>query len=395
MGWRFRRSVSIGKGVRINFNKNSVSISGGGRGLRYTVNSKGQATRTIGIPGTGLYYTEQTNLMHQKRMETNQRLFAEMNQRMKEFEQKQKQEREQRVKAAVLKERETLDYFTNNHLDYYKLNLEEKFPIENVKLVETQPPFNVEKAGPFEQKVKRRIISEIPSFWDKIIPSRKQTYEQRISERLDEAKLKDKQLYETWEKEEKKRVEEFRVIQRRNKEYAFAREKFKKRVLNSRQWTKILKSDLTANEICGCKDIQFKTQGKNIDVDLFLDFQSVFPKEKLYLSKAGDSFFYTHWTRNEKEEYFWKFVKGRVLSVTKSIYSFVTPEKIRVTVTHRIPGYSFDFICPLEEIIFSVVINLSELKDENELNDVELFYNHFPYKKSDDFFHKKIDKFEW
>ena len=32
---------------------------------------------------------------------------------------------------------------------------------------------------------------------------------------------------------------------------------------------------------------------------------------------------------------------------------------------------------------------------KNVLNDIELFYNQFPYKKSDDFFYKKIDKIEW
>ena len=145
----------------------------------------------------------------------------------------------------------------------------------------------------------------------------------------------------------------------------------------------------------GVKIYDLRHKGKNIDVDLLLDFQSVFPAEKLHASKEKDSFFYTYWTRGEKEEYFWKFIEGRVLSVTKSIYSFVAPDKIRITVTHRMPGYSFDFICPIEIIIFSTVINLSQLHDKNVLNDIELFYNQFPYKKSDDFFYKKIDKIEW
>ena len=360
MGWNFRRSVSIGKYLRINFNKNSVSISGGGRGFRYTVNSKGYATKTIGIPGTGIYYTERTNLRHQRRMDTTPNFILEM----KEFQQEKKQKQKQRVESEILKEREIIDYICNNHLDYYKLDMDKKFPIENAKLVETTPPFDIRKTGPFEQELQRQITSEGPSFLDKIIPSRKQAYEQRIFERLEEAKLKDKQIYEMWEKEEKKRAEEFRAIQRRNKEYIRARESFEKRIINSRQWTKILKLDLTTNEICGCKDIRFKTQGKNIDVDLLLDFQSVFPAEKLHASKEKDSFFYTYWTRGEKEEYFWKFIEGRVLSVTKSIYSFVAPDKIRITVTHRMPGYSFDFICPIEIIIFSTVINLSQLHDK-------------------------------
>lgn len=57
MGWRFRRSKKILPGVRINFNKNSTSISFGGKGARYTISSTGKRTTTVGIPGTGLSYS--------------------------------------------------------------------------------------------------------------------------------------------------------------------------------------------------------------------------------------------------------------------------------------------------------------------------------------------------
>ena len=57
MGWRYRKSVKILPGVKLNFNKKSTSISFGGKGHHTTINSKGKATRTVGIPGTGLYHT--------------------------------------------------------------------------------------------------------------------------------------------------------------------------------------------------------------------------------------------------------------------------------------------------------------------------------------------------
>ena len=56
MGLRFRRSVKICKGVRLNFNKNSWGMSVGGRGYGYSFNSKGRQTKHVGIPGTGLSY---------------------------------------------------------------------------------------------------------------------------------------------------------------------------------------------------------------------------------------------------------------------------------------------------------------------------------------------------
>lgn len=56
MGLRFRKSVKLFPGVRLNFNKNSTSFTLGGRGASMTFGKRG-TTATIGIPGTGLSYT--------------------------------------------------------------------------------------------------------------------------------------------------------------------------------------------------------------------------------------------------------------------------------------------------------------------------------------------------
>lgn len=58
MGLRFRRTMKIGPGLRLNFNKNSIGLSIGPRGAKYTINSSGRRTASVGIPGSGLYYTE-------------------------------------------------------------------------------------------------------------------------------------------------------------------------------------------------------------------------------------------------------------------------------------------------------------------------------------------------
>lgn len=58
MGFRFRRSIKICPGIRLNFNKKSVGVSMGTTGARYTINSDGRKTVSAGIPGTGLYWTE-------------------------------------------------------------------------------------------------------------------------------------------------------------------------------------------------------------------------------------------------------------------------------------------------------------------------------------------------
>lgn len=60
MGWRFRKSFKIAPGIKLNLNKKSTSVTFGGKGFHYTVNSNGKKTKTAGIPGSGLYYTETT-----------------------------------------------------------------------------------------------------------------------------------------------------------------------------------------------------------------------------------------------------------------------------------------------------------------------------------------------
>lgn len=56
MSMRFRKSISLGKGSRINLNKKGFSVTNGFKGYHVTTNSNGKVTRTIGIPGTGISF---------------------------------------------------------------------------------------------------------------------------------------------------------------------------------------------------------------------------------------------------------------------------------------------------------------------------------------------------
>ena len=64
MGFNFRKSINIAKGVRVNLSKSGPSISFGKTGMRFSVNSKGQARGTVGIPGTGVHYRKQVNVFN-------------------------------------------------------------------------------------------------------------------------------------------------------------------------------------------------------------------------------------------------------------------------------------------------------------------------------------------
>ena len=81
MGLRFRKSIKIAPGVKLNINKKSCSVTVGKRGAHYTINSKGKHTASVGIPGTGLSYTHTSsgskkNLSNKKLKEERQQELA-------------------------------------------------------------------------------------------------------------------------------------------------------------------------------------------------------------------------------------------------------------------------------------------------------------------------------
>ena len=60
MGFRFRKSINLGGGFRINFSKSGVGYSFGGKGFRITKTAKGTTRKTVSIPGTGISHVQET-----------------------------------------------------------------------------------------------------------------------------------------------------------------------------------------------------------------------------------------------------------------------------------------------------------------------------------------------
>lgn len=66
MGLRFRKSVKIIPGVRVNFSTRGTSLSVGKRGLTTNISRRGVRS-TIGIPGSGISYTTRTARWNNRR----------------------------------------------------------------------------------------------------------------------------------------------------------------------------------------------------------------------------------------------------------------------------------------------------------------------------------------
>lgn len=62
MGLRFRKSIKIAPGIRMNISKSGIGFSAGVKGARISVNSKGRVTKTVSIPGTGISYSESSTI---------------------------------------------------------------------------------------------------------------------------------------------------------------------------------------------------------------------------------------------------------------------------------------------------------------------------------------------
>lgn len=58
MGFRFRRSIKVLPGVRLNVGKSGITTSIGAPGATVNIGGKDGARATAGIPGSGLSYTE-------------------------------------------------------------------------------------------------------------------------------------------------------------------------------------------------------------------------------------------------------------------------------------------------------------------------------------------------
>lgn len=59
MGFRYRRSINLGGGFRVNISKSGVGYSWGVKGYRVTKTAKGTTRTTASIPGTGISYVDE------------------------------------------------------------------------------------------------------------------------------------------------------------------------------------------------------------------------------------------------------------------------------------------------------------------------------------------------
>ncbi|MCR4590289.1 MAG: DUF4236 domain-containing protein [Lachnospiraceae bacterium] len=58
MGLRYRKSITIFPGVKLNISKSGLSLSVGKKGAHVSAGTSGRKSVSVGVPGTGLSYTK-------------------------------------------------------------------------------------------------------------------------------------------------------------------------------------------------------------------------------------------------------------------------------------------------------------------------------------------------
>jgi hypothetical protein len=157
MAFRFRRSVQIVPGVRLNFSKGGVSTSVGVRGASMTVGQRG-VYGTVGLPGTGMSY--RTRLAAPQGRSAARGSYRELNRQLREYERQA-----ERRQAAAEHERQEA------HLEALRSVLRERVrtPFPWAEAVAPLPPYHpqpfVEPKPPSsEGSIERELADRLP-YW--------------------------------------------------------------------------------------------------------------------------------------------------------------------------------------------------------------------------------------
>lgn len=73
MGFRYRKSINLGGGFKINLSKSGIGYSWGTKGYRIGKTARGTTRRTYSIPGTGISYVNETGNRNRNRNRSQRR----------------------------------------------------------------------------------------------------------------------------------------------------------------------------------------------------------------------------------------------------------------------------------------------------------------------------------
>ncbi|MEH7308234.1 DUF4236 domain-containing protein [Neobacillus drentensis] len=190
MGFGFRKSFKIAPGVRLNVSSRGVGASVGVKGLRYSVNSRGQRRTTVSLPGTGLSYTSASG--GSSRSQGNYRTASyqrqlELNRLQKEREKLQELQRN-RLEVELFENRLEMIKSIHKECDDF---------VDWNDIKNTEPPFLKGHPGPLEQEALLELQNYRPGFVARVFNQEEKRVEELRSKVL-EARKKEEEEYQEW-----------------------------------------------------------------------------------------------------------------------------------------------------------------------------------------------------
>lgn len=177
MAFRFRRSMKLGPGLRMNVSKRGVGMSFGTTGLRSSIHSTGSRTKTIGIPGTGMSYVDRSYGMKKKKSSGGSPSTA--NQKLEEN------------KHVVREYDNYIHAITSMHHNPVE-------PIDWQKINQTPAPFSPGEMGPLQKEAAKNYDQYKPSILERLFKSLADKKRQKMKADIEKAKRADEARYKKW-----------------------------------------------------------------------------------------------------------------------------------------------------------------------------------------------------
>jgi hypothetical protein len=184
MALRMRKSMTIAKGVRINFSKKGASLSFGTKGLRHSIHTSGRRTTSIGIPGSGLSYVK-TSSGKKWRTPTGSRSYQAQLQKQERWNELQQNQAMVREYESYVKALKTIHTQSDDPIDWdYISTIEE--------------PFDPNGIGPRQAKALQALENFKPNFIQKMIKSLAESKRAALAQVVEQAAAEDRAEHEEW-----------------------------------------------------------------------------------------------------------------------------------------------------------------------------------------------------
>lgn len=187
MGFNFRKSIKVAPGVRVNIGKSGASVSLGTKGIRHTIHTSGRSRTTIGLPGTGLSYTQNHSRRSYKTNSYKRNL--ELNRMLKEKE-----------KLEILEKNRLEVELFNNRIEMIKsIHKEVDDFVDWNKVYNIPSPFNKGEKGTNTIKAEQKRFEYKPTILEKLT-KKNIVIENELDSKIIEANKLDMEEYNSWER---------------------------------------------------------------------------------------------------------------------------------------------------------------------------------------------------